>query len=209
MARPSQALMVYDPRLLNPPAEFLIMQMLQDVDTYEKCLQHPLHPHQIHDIVAELKFMFATMNYLSDLSLFKRVTSLLHRARSQIFRGCQEFLLRCAVLVDECQKHQHSMLRNKNTNTTGFESAITASVMPSFVSMELAICACDDVLVHLDPTMKHFYIFDLRPSLVVFMWDTETDSDSDEDSHVHVDRAAQTQHAAKVTQYFESASSLS
>jgi hypothetical protein len=193
MTRPSQALMVYDPRLLDPPAVFLIMQMQQDVVTYEQCLQHPLHPHQIHDIVAELKFMFATMHYISDQSLIKRVTSLLHRAGSQIFRGCHELLLRCAVLVDECRQNQDSQLRNKNTNTTGTEPAITASVMPSFDSMELAICACDDVLVHLDPTMKQFYIYDLRPSLVVFMWDTESDiSSSDSDSHVHADRAAQT-----------------
>ena len=54
-------LVVYDPKALNPPPAFIFMEMLHDVITYEKCLLHPLHPHQIHDIVVELRGMFCTM----------------------------------------------------------------------------------------------------------------------------------------------------
>jgi hypothetical protein len=176
MTRTSQALIVYDPKMANPPFAFQFMEMLHELITYEKSFQHPLHPHQVHDIVVELRCMFCTMHYLSDWTLLKRVTTLLQRARVKIFHGCHEYLLRCAVLVDACRIHQHSLLCKKHQNTSDSESAVPTTVMPTYDSLSLAVAACDDVLVYLVPSMKQFYIYDLRPSLVAFMQDTESDS---------------------------------
>ena len=174
MTRSTQALVVYDPKVLNPPSAFIFMEMLHDVITYEKCLLHPLHPHQIHDIVVELRSMFCTMHYLDDWSLLKRVITLISRARVQIFRGCHEYLQRCAVLVDACSIHRHYLLCSKNVTCS--ESNALASVKPSYDSIALAIAACDDVLPYLVPSMKQFYIYDLRRSLVANMQDSESDS---------------------------------
>ena len=91
-----------------------------------------------------------------------------------MFRGCHEFILRCAVLVDECSIHHHSLLCSKNM--TGSESNAPASVKPSYYSLALAVALCDDVLPYLVPSMKQFYIYDLRRSMVAHMQDSESDS---------------------------------
>jgi hypothetical protein len=179
MSRSSQALVVYDPRMLNPPSSFLFMKMMNDVINYEKRLMQSQHPHQTHDIVVELRSMFFTMQYIDDWSLLKRVITLLKRARVKMVLGCHEFMHRCAVLVDECSIHQHSLLCRKNK--TGSESNVSASIKPSYDSLALALALCDDVLPYLVPSMKQFYIYDLRRSMVAHMQDSESDS-SDRES---------------------------
>ena len=169
----SQSVMVYDPRLQNPPSAFIFMEMLHDFITMELSITHPLHPHQIYDMIADLLFMYSTMDYLDDWSLFKRVQTLLSRARVKAFQGCLEIMQRCAVLVDDCRRHQLT----------------PSSAMPSYVTLELAVVACDDVLHYLLPTMKQFYVMDLRPSLIAFMCDSESDSDSDSDGQSAIKHA--------------------
>jgi hypothetical protein len=161
------------------------MKMLNDVINYEKCLMQSLHPHQLHDIVVDLRCMFFTMQYMDDWSLLKRVITLMKRARVRMFHGCHEFLHRCAVLVDECSIHQHSLLCRKNA--TGSESNVSASVKPSYDSLALAVASCDDVLPYLVPSMKQFYIYDLRRSMVAHMQDSESESsDCESDDNIVV-----------------------
>ena len=169
--------MVYDPRLHNPPPAFIYMRMLNAIITMEQSFMNPLHPHQIHGMVIDLRLMYSTVDYLGDWSQLQRVKSLISRARVKMFQRCQDCMLRCAVLVDACRRHQDSVLvdscrRRQNS---------PATAMPSFDKLESAVLACDDVLQYLLPTMKQFYMRDLRPSLVAFMPDTECSSDCDSD----------------------------
>ena len=178
MNRSSQALVVYDPRTQQTPPAFLYMEMLHDIIVFEQSIQQVQHPHHVHDISCELRCMFFTMHHLGDWSLFRRVTTLLHRARVIIFRQCHEYLLRCAVLVDACHSHQHSMHCRKRVSCLEcpFSPVEPASSLPSYVSMELAVAACDDVLRYLVPSMKQYHIHELRPCLVAFMADSDSDS---------------------------------
>lgn len=178
--------MVYDPRSQTPPA-FLYMEMLHDIIVFEQSIQQAQHPHHVHDISCELRWMFFTMHHLGDWSLFRRVTTLLHRARVIIFRQCHEYLLRCAVLVDACHSHQHSMHCRKRVSCLEcpFSPVEPASSLPSYDSMDLAVAACDDVLRYLVPSMKQYYIHELRPCLVAFMADSDTDSSQCE-SYQHI-----------------------
>ena len=178
MNRSSQALVVYDPRSQQPPPAFLYMEMLHDIIVFEQSIQQAQHPHYVHEISRELRWMFFTMHHLGDWSLFRRVTTLLHRARVIIFRQCHEYLLRCAVLVDACHSHQHAMHCRKRVSSLEcpFSPVEPASSMPSYVSMDLAVAACDDVLRYLVPSMKQYYIYELRPYLVTFMADSDTGS---------------------------------
>ena len=184
MNRSSQALVVYDPRSQTPPA-FLYMEMLHDIIVFEQSIQQAQHPNHVHDISCELRWMFFTMHHLGDWSLFRRVTTLLHRARVIIFRQCHEYLLRCAVLVDACHRHQHSTHCRKRVSCLEcpFTSVEPAPSLPSYDSMALAVAACDDVLRYLVPSMKQYYIHDLRPCLVAFMADSDTDCSECESYH--------------------------
>ena len=166
MSQSSLAVVVYDPKSRLPPPAFMLLEMLHDIIVIEHSLPQATHPHEIRDMVADLRFMFATMHYCGDWSLRRRVFCLLHRARNMTFQLSHEFVFRCAALVDACRSHQP----------------------PSYDAMALAVSVCDDVLPYLRPLCKTFYIRDLRPCLVAFMEDSEaTGSESDSNSSDHMD----------------------
>ena len=191
MSMSSQAVVVHDPRLLQPPPAFMFMEMVHDIIVIENTLPQAPHPHEIRDMISDLKCMFATMHYCGDWSLSSRVSSLLHQARNMAFQLSHEYVRRCAVLVDACNTHQHTLLCRSSLDRdciycrhTFVDS--TSSILPSYDAMALAVTACDDVLPYLRPLCKSFYIRDLRPCLVAFMADSESDgsvSDSDDGAH--------------------------
>ena len=187
MSKTSLSLVVYDPRLLQPPPAFMLMEMVHDIIVIENTLPQAPHPHDIRDMISDLQFMFATMRYCGDWSLCSRVSSLLHQARNMAFQLSHEYVRRCAVLVDACRTHQHTLLCCSSLvrdciycRHTFVDS--TSSILPSYDAMALAVTACDDVLPYIRPLCKAFYIRDLRPCLVSFMEDSES---ADSDNGVH------------------------
>ncbi len=193
MSLSSQAVVVYDPRLLQPPPAFMFMEMVQDIIVIENTLPQASHPHEIRDMISDLQFMFVTMSYCGDWSLCSRVSSLLHQARNMSFQLSHEYVRRCAVLVDACRTHQHSLLCRSSLDRNCIYCrhtfvATIPSILPSYDAMALSVTACDDVLSYLRPLCKSFYIRDLRPCLVAFMADSESDgSESDSDGGAHKD----------------------
>ena len=191
MSLSTQAVVVYDPRMLQPPPAFMFMEMVHDIIVIENTLPQALHPHEIRDMISDLQCMFATMHYCGDWSLCSRVSSLLHQARNMAFQLSHEYVRRCAALVDACKTHQHTLLCRSSIvpdciycrHTFVYP---TSSIPPSYAAMDLAVAACDDVLQYLRPLCKSFYIRDLRPCLVAFMADSESDgSESDSDGGAH------------------------
>jgi hypothetical protein len=182
MTRSSQALMVYDPRLLNPPPAFIFLELLHDIIGIEKILLLVTDPGHVDTIVSELRCMFATMQYLQDWSLNRRVTSLLSRARVISRRLTYERVQRCAALVDACRMHQHGLLCRSRVIPDCIYCRYTAVDLltdpPSYDVMALAVSACDDALGYLSPFCKSYYLNDLRPCLIAFMADSESDPDS-------------------------------
>jgi hypothetical protein len=181
MTRSSQAMVVYDPRLLNPPPAFIFLELLHDIIGIEKILPLVTDPGHVDTIVAELRSMFATMHYLLDWSLSRRVTCLLRRARVISRRLCYERVQRCAALVDLCRIHQHTLLCRSGVITDCIycrQQYVSTTTPPNYDDLALAVNACDDVLPHLRPLCKTFYLYDLRPCLVAFMADSESDPDS-------------------------------
>jgi hypothetical protein len=182
MTRSSQALMVYDPRWLNPPPAFIFLELLHDIIAIEKILPLVSDPGHVDTIVSELRCMFATMQYLLDWTLCRRVTSLISRARVISRRLIHERVQRCAALVDAGRMNQHSLLCRSRVIPDCIYCRHTAVDLltdpPSYDDMALAVSACDDVLQYLTPPCKSFYLYDLRPCLVAFMADSESDPDS-------------------------------
>lgn len=192
MSQSSQAVTVYDPNSLLPPPAFMFMEMVHDIIVIEDTLPQATHPHEIHDMIADLRFMYATMQYCGDWSLWRRVTGLLHRARNMTIQLSHEYVRRCAVLVDACRTHQHTQLCRTSIDRDCIYCRHTAvdtcSIPPSYDAMALAVSACDDVLPYVRPLCKSFYIHDLRPCLVAFMTDTDSEcNDSDSHSGAHID----------------------
>jgi hypothetical protein len=192
MTQSSLAVVVYDSRSLLPPPAFLLMEMLHDIMMIERTLPQATHPHEIRDMIADLRFMYATMLYCGDWSLWRRVTGLLHRARNMTIQLSHEYVRRCAALVDACRTHQHTQLCRTSIDRDCIYCRHTAvdicSIPPSYDAMALAVSACDDVLPYVRPLCKSFYIHDLRPCLVAFMTDTDSEcNDSDSHSGAHID----------------------
>jgi hypothetical protein len=192
MSQSSLAVVIYDPRSLHPPPAFIFMELLHDIIVIENALLHAQHPHHVHDMLSDLRHMFATMHYLANWSLCRRVSCLQNRARVVIFRLCHEYVLRCAVLVDACRLHQHRLLcRNDYTSDCIYCRHAAVDLLcipPSYDAMALAVAACDDVLHYLRPLCKSFYLNDLRPCLVEFMAHSDSSGyESILDSAAHVD----------------------
>jgi hypothetical protein len=188
MTRLSQALTVYDPRLLNPPPAFIFLELLHDIIGIEKILPLVTDPGHVDMIVSELRCMFATMQHLLDWSLFRRVTCLLSRARVISRRLSYERVQRCAALVDLCRMHQHTLLCRSGYFPDCIYCRHTAVDLltdpPNYDDMALAVSACDDMLPYLRPLCKSFYLYDLRPCLVAFMADSESEPESSDSEDV-------------------------
>ena len=187
MSRSSLALVIYDSRALQPPPAFIFMEMLHDIIVIENTLPQAPHPHHVHDMISDLRCMFATMHYLADWSLCRRVSCLLNRARVISFRLSHEYVQRCAALVDACRMHQHMLLCRSSIIPDCIYCRHTAggllSISPCYDAVSLAVAECDDVIPYLRPLCKSFYLFDLRPCLVAFMADSESDGcESESDS---------------------------
>ena len=176
-------MIVYNP---NPPPAFLFFEMLRDVFVFENCVLQAEHPHELEDVLTELKCTFATMHYLGDWSLSRRVQRLMRRARDISNRLSDEYVERCAYLLAACRQHQHSLLCR--TRAYGpdcpcrFRAPSSEPLPPTYDAMSLAVAACDDVLQYLRPLGRSRYLSDYRPSLVAYMADPPTDDcESDAD----------------------------
>ena len=192
MTRSTHALMIYDPRLLNPPPAFIFLELLHDIIGIEKILPLVSDLGHVDTIVSELRCMFATMQYLLDWSLYRRVTSLLSRARVISRRLSYERVQRCAALLDACRMHQHTLLCRSRVIPDCIYCRHTAVDLltdpPSYDDMALAVSACDDVFQYLTPHCKSFYLYDLRPCLVAFMADSESEPESSDSEEIGCNR---------------------
>lgn len=155
------ALIPYDSRSMRPPLSWLQAELLRDVDICEWGLQQADHPRLVHDVVVDLRWMLARMHDMGDWNLLGRIALLMHRARCKCFQLCHALVHRCAVLVDACRSHYsvNSTLKH-----------------PAYDEMAFAVTACDDVLHFLVPSLKRYYVNDLRRCLVAFMADSESDT---------------------------------
>lgn len=107
MSCSAQALVVYDSRMQNPPAAFIFMEMLHNIIVIEETLPHAPHPRDVNRIAANLRHMFATMHYLADWTLCRRVLRLLNRARYISDQLSHQYVRQCAELVAACHIHRH------------------------------------------------------------------------------------------------------
>ena len=186
MTNSSLALIIYNP---NPPPAFLFFEMLRDVNVIEYCVLQAEHPHELEDAISELRCTFATMHYLGDWSLSRRVQRLMRRARVMSDRLSDEYMDRCAYLLAACRQHQHSLLCRSRVYGTDCpcrcRAASSVPLPPSYDAMSLTVAACDDVLPYLRPLSRSRYLSDYRPSLVAYMADPPTDDcESDADGGV-------------------------
>lgn len=60
MASSSKALVVYDPRMLNPPPAFIFLELLFDIIGIETILPLATDPGHVDMIISELRYMFVT-----------------------------------------------------------------------------------------------------------------------------------------------------
>lgn len=176
-------MIVYNP---NPPPAFLFFEMLRDVIVFENCVLQAEHPHELEDVLSELQCTLATMHYLGDWSLSRRVQRLMRRARDISIRLSDEYVERCAYLLAACRQHQHSLLcrtRVYGPDCPCRHRAPSAEPLPpTYDAMSLAVAACDDVLQYLRPLSRSRYLSDYRPCLVAYMADPPTDDcESDAD----------------------------
>lgn len=174
------ALVIHDPRLRNPPPAFIFMEMLHDVIAFEDAVLQAVHPHQLQDIICELRCMLATIHYWNDWTLFRRVLSLMRRARVLTYRLCDEYVERCALLAAAVKKHQHIQIcRSKNDGSDCIFCHLFADELVKsplrYDAVDLAIAACDDVFPYLRPQCKSFYMHNLRPCMVAFLADSYAD----------------------------------
>jgi hypothetical protein len=148
------------------------MAIIHDITVNETALLLARHPRQVHDVIVELSFvMFRIFDLLVNrnmqqprdaFSLYSRVSRLIHRARVKRFNQCHAFVHRCAELVDACHM-------NHNNDPHPIYP------LPSYRDMAEAVIAVDEVLQFLVPSMKQFYVEDLRPCLVSFMADSSSE----------------------------------
>jgi hypothetical protein len=151
MTSSSQALV-----LVDRSQHLLFQSMLRNIVTLEAAVLLARHPHDVHDIIAELHCIVACMLHLGDWYLFPRLTDLMHQARALSFRQCHALIHRCAAIIDACDKADCSC------------PGQLASEM-SYDEVAHAVRACDDVLVYLIPSEKAFYCQQLRPRMVSIM----------------------------------------
>ena len=192
MTNSSLALIIYNP---NPPPAFMFYEMLRDINVFEYCVLQAEHPHELEDVISELQCTFATMHYLGDWSLSRRVQRLMRRARDISNRLSAEYVDRCACLLAACRQHQHSLLCRTRVYGTDcpcrYRVPSSEPLPPSYDAMSLAIAACDDVLPYLSPLCRSRYLSDYRPCLVAFMADPPTDDcESDSDGGASMDLPA-------------------
>jgi hypothetical protein len=133
--------------------QFISKQILRNIVVFERAVLLARHPHHVHDIIAELHCIVASMLHLGDWSLFHRLLVLKRCAHDLSFRLCHALIHRCAVLLDH--------LTIEYGNRRGY--------LASHDPVAQAVRACDDVLYLMVSSERQFYSDKLRPGLVSFI----------------------------------------
>ena len=156
----SSHLVRYDPRSQCAPVAFLCMEMLHDLSIMEVALLLARNPRQVHDdVIMELHCVISRISflkYLALLPLYRRASYIMRRAQVKLYNQCHVLIRCCADLADICQ-----------CNDGGH------SGLPPYAVMAEAVSAADDVLQYMVPSLKQFYVVDVRPILVSVMADDE------------------------------------
>lgn len=160
----SWAVLPYNPRILNHPRFWCILELLQDVIVQEKNLRSAEHLRDVDIVLGELRIMRRRMAWIGDWCLADRINRLRLQARDACARLSIAAVRRCFGLVHACPS-------GKSTEDQ--------CPTPFCVAMAQAERHADSVCRCFPSAVLHSNVPEHRPKWVTGMADADSDADTE------------------------------